>query len=124
MSIFKDKKVVTRMAPSPTGHLHVGSARTALFNYLYARRHGGTFLLRMEDTDRERSKPEYEKSILDSLMWLGLSWDAFSRQSERREVYRAYITKLLASGKAYRSDDDVIRFKNPNARVTFTDIVR
>ena len=64
-----------RFAPSPTGYLHVGGARTALFNWLYARHHGGTFILRIEDTDRERSTKESEKEILESLQWLGLNWD-------------------------------------------------
>ena len=64
-----------RFAPSPTGHLHIGGARTALFNWAYARRTGGKFLLRIEDTDRERSKPEYERSILEGLRWMGIDWD-------------------------------------------------
>ncbi|HOW87118.1 MAG TPA: glutamate--tRNA ligase family protein, partial [Candidatus Omnitrophota bacterium] len=64
-----------RFAPSPTGYLHIGGVRTALFNYLYARQQGGKFLLRIEDTDRQRSTPEFEREILDSLKWLGLDWD-------------------------------------------------
>jgi glutamyl-tRNA synthetase len=68
-------KVVTRFAPSPTGFLHIGGARTALFNWLYARRHGGTFLLRIEDTDRERSTETAVTAIIDGLRWLGLKWD-------------------------------------------------
>src|SRR6266481_1704395 len=95
--------VVTRFAPSPTGFLHIGSARTALFNWVYARRHGGKMLLRIEDTDRERSTEPAIKAILDGLTWLGLEWDGeavhqFSRASRHREVANA----LLAAGKAYR----------------------
>ncbi|OGG37641.1 glutamate--tRNA ligase [Candidatus Jorgensenbacteria bacterium GWA1_54_12] len=94
--------VRTRFAPSPTGPFSVGNARTALFAWLYARRNGGTFLLRIEDTDMERSKPEYEEQIRDSLAWLGLNWDETPlRQSERRAVYEKYIKKLLEEKKAY-----------------------
>lgn len=94
--------VVTRFAPSPTGFLHIGGARTALFNWLYARHHGGTFLLRIEDTDRARSTPEAVEAIFDGLKWLGLDWDdepvfQFSRAERHAEVAR----QLLAEGKAY-----------------------
>jgi len=95
--------VRVRLAPSPTGTLHIGTARTAVFNWLFARRHGGEFLLRIEDTDRERSKPEYTADILDGLAWLGLDWDGEPViQSERVEAHRAAIARLLASGHAYR----------------------
>ncbi|MDH3383651.1 MAG: glutamate--tRNA ligase, partial [Deltaproteobacteria bacterium] len=95
--------VVTRFAPSPTGYLHIGGARTALFNWLFARRNGGTFLLRIEDTDRERSTPEAVKEILEGLMWLGITWDEGPFfQTERMERYRAEAERLLAAGKAYR----------------------
>jgi glutamyl-tRNA synthetase len=95
--------VVTRFAPSPTGFLHIGGARTALFNWLYARKHGGKMLLRIEDTDRERSTPEAIDAILDGLKWLGLDWDGdviyqFQRAGRHREV----AEQLLAEGKAYR----------------------
>src|SRR5271165_3865265 len=95
--------VVTRFAPSPTGFLHIGGARTALFNWLYARKHGGKMLLRIEDTDRERSTKEAIAAILDGLKWLELDWDGdviyqFSRAARHREV----AEQLLASGKAYR----------------------
>ncbi|TSC73113.1 MAG: glutamyl-tRNA synthetase [Parcubacteria group bacterium Gr01-1014_38] len=102
-------RVRVRLAPSPTGPLHVGTARTALFNYLFARQHKGQFLLRIEDTDRARSKPEYEQEILEGLKWLGLSWNegpdvggphASYRQSERSPHYDAAIEKLLREGKA------------------------
>ena len=94
--------VVTRFAPSPTGMLHIGGARTALFNWLYAKHHGGRFLLRIEDTDRARSTDEAVAAILDGLSWLGLDWDGdptyqFSRADRHVEVAR----KLLAAGKAY-----------------------
>ena len=99
-----------RFAPSPTGHLHIGGARTALFNWAYARRMGGKFLLRIEDTDRERSRPEYERSILEGLRWMGIDWDEGPdvggplgpyRQSERYERYKAAAEELLATGAAY-----------------------
>lgn len=91
----------TRMAPSPTGPFHIGSARTTLFNYLYARKHGGTFILRVEDTDKERSKKEFEDDLVDGLHWLGIGWDEFAKQSDRTALYRANLEKLLASGDAY-----------------------
>jgi glutamyl-tRNA synthetase len=95
--------VRVRLAPSPTGTLHIGTARTAVFNWLFARRHGGTFLLRIEDTDRERSKPEHTTNILEGLNWLGLHWDEEPViQSSRIEIHRAAIERLLASGHAYR----------------------
>jgi len=90
------------MAPSPTGKLHIGSARPALFNYLFAKNQAGKFILRIEDTDRERSDPEFEKDIIESLGWLGIEWDELYRQSERIEIYRKYLEKLLAEGRAYR----------------------
>ncbi len=95
--------VVTRFAPSPTGFLHIGGARTALFNWLYARRHGGTFLLRIEDTDRERSTDAAVKAIIDGLGWLGLEWDGEAiSQFARVERHREVVAQLLASGNAYR----------------------
>ncbi len=93
-----------RFAPSPTGSLHVGGARTALYNWLFARRHGGVFILRIEDTDVERSKKELTQQILDAMTWLGLSWDEGPFfQSERQELYREAAARLLAEGKAYRA---------------------
>src|ERR1041385_5526045 len=99
-----------RFAPSPTGQLHVGNARTALFNWLLARGQGGTYILRVEDTDAERSTAASEAGILDDLRWLGLDWDegpdsggpfAPYRQSERLETYRAHARTLLHAGDAY-----------------------
>ena len=93
-----------RFAPSPTGSLHVGGARTALYNWLFARRHGGTFILRIEDTDVERSRKELTQQILDAMTWLGLSWDEGPFfQSERQDLYREAAARLLAEGKAYRA---------------------
>ncbi len=103
--------VRVRFAPSPTGSLHVGNARTALFNWLFARRHGGRFVLRSEDTDPERSRREFETAIVEDLRWLGLDWDegpdvggsgAPYRQSEAVELHRAAAGTLLSSGQAYR----------------------
>jgi glutamyl-tRNA synthetase len=96
------EKVVTRFPPSPTGYLHIGGARTALFNWLYARKHHGKFILRIEDTDKERSTQEATQAIVDSLKWLGLDWDEGPYfQSERYRVYQEFTDRLLASGKAY-----------------------
>ncbi len=95
--------VVTRFAPSPTGFLHIGGARTALFNWLYARKHGGRMLLRIEDTDRERSTEPAIRAILDGLSWLGLDWDGDAiYQFSRAERHREVVESLLASGRAYR----------------------
>ena len=84
--------VVTRFAPSPTGRLHVGNIRTALHNYLFARKHGGTFILRIDDTDRERSTAEFDEAIRDDLAWLGLEPDRIVRQSERFDLYEHCVT--------------------------------
>ena len=98
------------MAPSPTGFFHVGSVRTTLYNWLYARQQGGTFVLRIEDTDAERNREEWVDLIYDTLRWLGLAWDELYRQSERGELYAAAAAKLEADGRAYWCDctrDDV-----------------
>ncbi|MCP9775058.1 glutamate--tRNA ligase [Cyanobium sp. WAJ14-Wanaka] len=98
-----DSAVRVRLAPSPTGTLHIGTARTAVFNWLFARHQGGQFLLRIEDTDKERSKPEFTENILSGLKWLGLQWDGEPViQSERIAAHRAAIQQLLDSGHAYR----------------------
>ena len=95
--------VRVRLAPSPTGTLHIGTARTAVFNWLFARHQQGSFLLRIEDTDKERSKPEYTQNILEGLQWLGIDWDEEPViQSERVAQHRAAITTLLETGLAYR----------------------
>jgi len=96
------KEVRVRIAPSPTGHFHIGTARTALFNWLFAKKNGGCFILRIEDTDLERSDSRYETDILESLKWLGLDWDEGPyRQSERLAVYEKYINILLKQGSVY-----------------------
>jgi glutamyl-tRNA synthetase len=95
--------VKVRIAPSPTGNLHIGTARTAVFNWLFARHHGGQFILRIEDTDTERSRPEYTQNILDGLSWLGLNWDEGPIfQSKRLDIYRQAVQTLLDKGLAYR----------------------
>ena len=105
--------VRVRIAPSPTGHLHVGTARAALFNWLFARHNDGVFIVRIDDTDRERSTPEFEADILGSLRWLGLDWDegvevggphGTYRQSDRYDRYREVAAQLVASGAAYHDD--------------------
>lgn len=95
-------KVKARIAPSPTGFLHIGTAQSALYNWIFAKKNGGEFYLRIEDTDKERSTKEYEQSILGALEWLGLKWDGeIIRQSERTDKYRSFLEKLLADGKAF-----------------------
>ena len=120
-----------RFAPSPTGYLHVGGARTALFNWLYARRHGGTFVLRIEDTDTERSSWEMVAGIVDGLRWLGLDWDegpdvggphAPYFQSQRLETYREHVQVLVREGKAY-VDEGAVRFKVTPGKTRFHDLV-
>jgi len=96
--------VRVRFAPSPTGYLHVGGARTALFNWLYARRHGGVFVLRIEDTDRQRSTDASIEEILESLRWLGLDWDEYCRQTDRAQAHRERAEQLLARGLAYEQE--------------------
>ncbi len=129
-----NKQVVTRFAPSPTGSLHIGGSRTALFNYLYARKHNGRFILRIEDTDKARSSTAFESEIIKAMEWLSLKYDEMYRQSEREEIYKKYIEILLKNDNAYISKEDtggdenkrseVIRFKNPNEKVTFDDLIR
>jgi glutamyl-tRNA synthetase len=124
-------EVRVRMAPSPTGFLHIGTARTALYNWLYARHHGGTFILRIEDTDRERSTEEAVRVILDGLGWLGLDWDEGPVfQSARAELYRRAADELKRKGLA-RPDDlghpekgEALVFEVPRCDVAFTDLVK
>ena len=125
------RKVITRFPPSPTGNLHLGSARTALFNFLYAKHHKGQMRFRFEDTDKERSKKEFEEDILQGLSWLGIEFDGeIWRQSERVGVYKKYLKSLLDKGLAYEAEENkdrtgkVIRFKNPNRAITFKDSLR
>src|SRR3989338_1773644 len=125
------EKVVVRIPPSPTGFFHIGGGGMELFNYLFAKKHGGEIVFRLEDTDKERSKKEFEEDIIESLKWLGISYDQGPfRQSERGEIYKKYIQKMLDNGTAYVSHEtegenkEVIRFKNPNKTVTFSDEIR
>ncbi len=97
------RTVKTRFAPSPTGYLHIGGARTAIFNWLYARKHGGSFLLRIEDTDTERSTDDSIRQIIDAMAWLGIDYEEGPyRQTERQDRYQYYVNKLIEDGKAYR----------------------
>ncbi|MCL2010236.1 MAG: glutamate--tRNA ligase [Synergistaceae bacterium] len=121
-----------RFAPSPTGALHIGGGHTALFNWLWARRTGGKFILRIEDTDMERSTPEYEDTIMSGMKWLGLEWDEGPdaggshgpyRQSERLELYRENAEKLVSDGSAYREGDAVIFKVRPDVDLSFDDMV-
>ena len=96
------EKIRTRFAPSPTGFLHIGGARTALFNWLFTRHHGGEFVLRIEDTDQQRSTDESTKAILDAMTWLGLNWDEGPYfQAQRVDLHREMVQKLINEGKAY-----------------------
>lgn len=124
--------VRTRFAPSPTGFLHIGGARTALYNWLFARRHGGAFVLRVEDTDAERSTAESMGVILDGLRWLGLDWDEGPgvggpfgpySQSERGAIYDAYLGRLTETGHAYEDDEGAVRFRVPDRVLTVRDAV-
>ena len=110
-----EKPVRLRFAPSPTGHLHIGGARTALMNYLFAKQKGGEFVLRIEDTDRLRSRQEYTDAILDGLKWLGIELDGEPVfQSHRAHLYAKYTQQLLDSGKAYKDDTGAVWFKMPD----------
>ncbi len=124
--------VRVRFAPSPTGPLHIGGARTALFNYLFARAHSGVFVLRIDDTDKERSTKAFEDDILDSMRWLGIDWDegpdssgdfAPYRQSEREERHRDAALRLLAEEKAFYDDEKVLRLRYPIGEVVVRDMV-
>jgi glutamyl-tRNA synthetase len=115
-----------RFAPSPTGYLHIGSARTFIFNWLYARHNAGTMILRIDDTDIERNTQQSLDSIFEGLKWLDLGWDEFYRQSDRLALHAQAAEKIIAGGFAYRDDEGVVRFKVPRetrAEVTFTDLV-
>ena len=127
-------QIVTRIAPSPTGFLHLGTYRTAVFAYLYAKKMGGKFIVRIEDTDKQRSKKEYQDNILESLSWLSLSYDELYIQSEHIESHTKHLKQLIQSGKAYLSKEEakdgsgnireLVRFKNKGEVVIFEDIIR
>jgi glutamyl-tRNA synthetase len=131
MSDSATTPVRTRFAPSPTGYLHVGGARTALYNWLYARHHGGSFVLRVEDTDAARNTDEACQAIFDGMNWLGMDWDEGPQaggnfgpyfQSQRSDIYQRYLDQLTAAGHAYE-DDGAIRFRVPDRDITITDSV-
>jgi len=112
-----------RFAPSPTGYLHIGGSRTALFNWLYAKAKAGKFILRIEDTDQARSKKEFLDEILQSLKWLGMDWDELYYQSERFNIYKEYAQKLLDSGSAYQEGTAII-FKVTPQIIKVNDLIR
>src|SRR5271155_5701337 len=129
------ESVRVRFAPSPTGMFHIGSARTALFNWLYARHTGGTFILRIEDTDAARNKPEYVEVIFHALRWLGLDWDEGPQpggavkggkgpyfQSQRGAIYKKYVDRLLSEDKAYESEG-AVKFRTPKTPITVPDLI-
>ena len=129
------ESVRVRFAPSPTGMFHIGSARTALFNWLYARHTGGTFILRIEDTDAARNKPEYVEVIFHAMSWLGINWDEGPQpggavkgdkgpyfQSQRGAIYQKYVQKLLSEGKAYESDG-AVKFRTPKTPIVVPDLI-
>ncbi len=123
-----DSNVKVRFPPSPTGFLHIGGARTALYNWLFAKHNNGKLVLRIEDTDRQRSTEEATQAILDSLTWLGLDWDDGPyHQSDRLEIYSEHVEKLLKDGKAFHVDDPekgrAVRFKITEELTGFDDII-
>ncbi len=123
-----DSNVKVRFPPSPTGFLHIGGARTALYNWLFAKHNNGKLVLRIEDTDRQRSTEEATQAILDSLTWLGLDWDDGPfHQSDRLEIYREFVEKLLKEGKAFHVNDPekgrAVRFKITEELTDFDDII-
>ena len=135
MNDSSQQQVRTRFAPSPTGYLHVGGARTALFNWLFARKHGGTFVLRVEDTDEERNTDEARQAIFDGMSWLGLDWDEGPQadgsttgeygpyfQSQRNAIYDKWFAKLQADGRVYE-DDGAWRFQFDRKPITMKDLI-
>jgi nondiscriminating glutamyl-tRNA synthetase len=125
--------IITRFAPSPTGFLHVGGARTAIFNYIYTKQNKGKILLRIEDTDKERNKPEYTTGILEAFKWLGITFDETKIQSDNLATHKKYLQRLLDSGHIYISKekvveegqrDEVIRFRNPNKEIVVDDLIK
>ena len=123
------KAVRVRFAPSPTGPLHIGGLRTALFNYLYAKKHNGTFILRIEDTDQNRFVPGAEQYIVEALEWCGITIDEGPnttghfgpyKQSERKHIYRQYAEQLVKEGKAYYAFDTAEALDEPRKTLTIT----
>lgn len=127
-------KIVTRIAPSPTGEMHIGTVRTALFNYLFAKQQDGTYFVRIEDTDKERNRPEWVDAIWRDFSWCGLEPDAKYVQSEHLARHQELLQKLVDEDKAYisrepKKDDptqevEVVRLRNPGTSITFTDLIR
>lgn len=115
--------VCVRFAPSPTGYLHIGGARTCLFNWFYSRAKEGKFILRIEDTDKKRSRRRYLDEILDSLKWLGLEWDEIYYQSQRIDIYKNYAQRLIEDGKAYLASNKAIIFKVKPANIKINDLI-
>jgi len=112
-----------RFAPSPTGFLHIGGARTCLFNWLYAKAKNGEFILRIEDTDFKRSKKEFLDEILNSLKWLGMQWDEIYFQSQRLNIYKEFAQQLLNEKKAYLGENQAIIFKVPSKKIKINDLI-
>lgn len=131
---MEQQTVVTRIAPSPTGEMHIGTVRTALFNYLFAKQHGGTYFARIEDTDRARNKEEWVEAIWRDFTWCGLEPDAKYRTSDYAHRHQELLQALVDTDKAYvsrepKKDDpsqniDVVRLRNPGRKITFTDLIR
>lgn len=129
-----DKKVVTRFAPSPTGKAHAGGYRTAMYAWLFARQNNGEFILRIEDTDRARNSEEAREDIFEALAWLGITHDRMYIQSENMHRHKEILTQFIKEDKAFISREeakdgggemkDIIRFRNPNKKITFTDLIR
>jgi len=119
--------VITRFAPSPTGPFHIGALRTALFNFAFAKQHGGKMILRIEDTDQVRSEKRFEEDIITGLQWIGIAYEGPYWQSERKDIYKKYIMQLVYKSYAYVSKEErgeVIRFKNPSKKVRLKDRIR
>ncbi|MDB5238456.1 MAG: glutamyl-tRNA synthetase, glutamyl-tRNA synthetase [Candidatus Kaiserbacteria bacterium] len=129
-----DSPIKVRFPPSPTGFCHVGTARMAILNYLFAKKNGGTIVFRSEDTDKARSRPEFEEDIKEQLQWLGLSWDEFYRTTDLVSTHTDAMQKLVAEDKACVSEEEskkepgtmvqVVRLRNPGTAITFTDLIR
>ncbi len=130
----KTNTVVTRFAPSPTGFKHAGNYRTAWFSYLFAMQHGGSFIIRVEDTDKARNKKEFEENIFDTLAWLNIPFDQKFIQSENLDSHKKFLMKMIDEGTAYISPEEakdgsgkinqLVRFKNPKEKVSFNDMIR
>ena len=131
---MESKPIKVRFPPSPTGYCHVGTARMAVLNFLFAKKNGGTIVFRSEDTDRERSTKEFEDDIVEQLKWLGTPWDEFSRTTELVHFHTEALKRLVDEGKAYLSEEDskkdpgtkvtVVRLKNPGTTISFDDVIR